>query len=117
MYTTTHFHSTTHEVLCIVSGSARLCFGGEHNPDRAEETLKVGDVVVIPAGVGHRLLEEIEKGFQMVGAYLVGNEQWDMCYGKGSKEEEEKVKRIGKLKWFERDPIYGDQGPVLDGKE
>ena len=25
MYDTTHFHSTTHEVLCISSGHARLC--------------------------------------------------------------------------------------------
>lgn len=116
MYTTTHFHSTTHEVLCITSGSARLCFGGEDNPGRVEEELEKGDVVVIPAGVGHRLLEEVEKGFEMVGAYPVGSEQWDMCYGKGSKGEEEKVNRIKGLKWFERDPIYGDQGPVLDGR-
>jgi hypothetical protein len=25
MYSTTHFHSTTHEVLCIAQGRARLC--------------------------------------------------------------------------------------------
>jgi len=25
MYSTTHFHSTTHEVLCIASGKAKLC--------------------------------------------------------------------------------------------
>lgn len=25
MYTTTHFHSTTHEVLCVSSGQAKLC--------------------------------------------------------------------------------------------
>src|SRR3954451_19576289 len=33
MYSTTHFHSTTHEVLCIASGRAKLCmlsFPGYH---------------------------------------------------------------------------------------
>src|SRR5437016_6784744 len=36
MYSTSHFHSTTHEFLCIATGRARLCFGGEENPDRVE---------------------------------------------------------------------------------
>src|ERR1700759_5527284 len=34
MYSQTHFHSTTHEVLGVVSGRAHLCFGGEENPER-----------------------------------------------------------------------------------
>ena len=34
-----------------------------------------------------------------------------MCCGK--KEEQEKVKSISGLGWFERDPLYGDDGPVL----
>lgn len=66
--------------------------------------------MVVPAGVAHRLLEGIEGGFTMVGSYPNG-ESWDMCYGKGG--EEEKVEAIGRLKWFERDPIYGDEGPAL----
>ena len=70
-----------------------------------------GDVIVVPAGVGHRLLEDVDGGFVMVGAYPVGRD-WDMCYGKEG--EEGKVEGIGRLGWFERDPIYGDEGPVLD---
>ncbi|OQU97644.1 hypothetical protein CLAIMM_03542 isoform 2 [Cladophialophora immunda] len=31
MFSETHFHSTTHEVLSIASGSAKCCFGGEKN--------------------------------------------------------------------------------------
>lgn len=65
MYSDTHFHSTTHEVLAIASGSARCCFGGESNPDRVEPTLQKGDVVIVPAGVGHRLLEDY-GGFQVM---------------------------------------------------
>ena len=109
MYSDTHFHSTTHEVLSIASGSAKCCFGGEENPGRVETILQRGDVVVIPAGVGHRLLEDY-GGFQMVGSYPVGKD-WDMCYGRPG--EEEKVRSIATLGWFQRDPIYGDAGPTL----
>ncbi|KAH9905451.1 RmlC-like cupin domain-containing protein [Xylariomycetidae sp. FL2044] len=122
MYRTTHFHSTTHEVLCISRGRARLCFGGEANPGKVETEVEKGDVMVVPAGVGHRLLEDLSEveeeeeegggsGFEMVGSYPKGC-SWDMCYGK--KGEEAKVAGIKKLGWFERDPIYGDRGPVLD---
>ncbi|KAK7973494.1 hypothetical protein PG988_007628 [Apiospora saccharicola] len=95
MYSTTHFHSTTHELLCIARGGARLCFGGEENPGRVE------------------LSEEDDDGdgFEMVGSYPKGC-SWDMCYGKTG--EEAKVEGIRRLGWFERDPVYGDQGPALD---
>lgn len=110
MYSTSHFHSTAHEVLGIASGRARLCFGHEDNPRAVEEILHKGDVVVLPAGVAHRLLEDLEGGFEMVGCYPKGY-GWDMCYGKGG--EEGKVAKIKDLPWFGRDPVYGDQGPVL----
>jgi uncharacterized protein YjlB len=109
MYSDTHFHSTSHEVLVIASGSAKCCFGGEENQDRYEPVLQRGDVVVVPAGVGHRLLEDY-GGFQMVGSYPKGF-NWDMCYGR--EKEKEKVEAISKLEWFKRDPIYGDDGPSL----
>lgn len=114
MYSTTHFHSTTHEVLCISRGKARLCFGGEDNPGKVEKQVEKGDVLIVPAGVGHRLLEDLteeDNGFEMVGSYPQGY-SWDMCYGK--KGEEAKVRSIAKLPWFDKDPIYGDQGPALD---
>lgn len=110
MYSTTHFHSTTHEVLCISKGKAKLCFGGEGNPGKVEKDVEQGDVLILPAGVGHRLLEDLTGGFEMVGSYPKGY-NWDMCYGK--KGEESKVQSIAELPWFERDPIYGDDGPIL----
>jgi uncharacterized protein YjlB len=112
MYDTTHFHSTTHEVLCVTAGRAKLCFGGEHNPGRVEPVVKRGDVIVVPAGVSHRLLQSIDPDpFMMVGSYPNG-ESWDMCYG--NQDEESKISNIKNLSWFNKDPIYGDQGPVLD---
>ncbi len=109
MYSETHFHSTTHEVLSIASGSAKCCFGGEQNEGRVEPVLEKGDVVIVPAGVGHRLLEDYGN-FSMVGSYPVG-ENWDMCYGRP--EEESKIAGIKGLGWFKRDPVYGDDGPCL----
>ncbi|KAJ9619198.1 hypothetical protein H2203_008527 [Taxawa tesnikishii (nom. ined.)] len=111
MYQQSHFHSTSHEVLGIASGEAKLCFGHEDNPKKVEEVLRKGDVVVVPAGVAHRLLEDLKGGFEMVGSYPTGC-NWDMCYGK--KGEEGKIKGIEKLGWFKKDPVYGDEGPALD---
>lgn len=110
MYSTTHFHSTTHEVLCISSGIAKLCFGGEENPQRVETIVEKGDVIVVPAGVGHCLLEDVNGGFTMVGSYPKGK-SWDMCYGKEG--EEDKIQSIGRLRWFDKDPVYGEEGPAL----
>ncbi|GLB06291.1 hypothetical protein AtubIFM57258_001588 [Aspergillus tubingensis] len=115
MYSQTHFHSTTHEVLGVVSGRARLCFGGEANPERFEPTVEKGDLIIVPAGVGHRLLEELgsDQGdpFQMVGAYPP-QKQWDMCYG-DSREEDKVSRNIHALSWFHSDPLCGQDGPVL----
>ncbi|KAI9163269.1 paxu protein [Paramyrothecium foliicola] len=110
MYDTSHFHSTTHEVLCVSSGRARLCFGGEDNDGRVEPVVERGDVMVVPAGVAHRLLEDLDGGFQMVGSYPPG-QSWDMCYG--APGEQGAAERIRSLGWFRRDPVYGDDGPVL----
>ncbi|KIW08728.1 uncharacterized protein PV09_00670 [Verruconis gallopava] len=111
MYSTSHFHSTTHEVLCVFQGSAELLFGGDDNPENVETTVKAGDVIIVPAGVAHRLITDREGNFEMVGSYPPGA-SWDMCYGKPG--EEPKVSRIKQIEWFKRDPIYGSEGPVLD---
>ncbi|PKX94070.1 cupin domain-containing protein [Aspergillus novofumigatus IBT 16806] len=97
----------------VVSGRARLCFGGEGNPNRFDTIVEKGDLIIVPAGVGHRLLDELdteEERFKMVGAYPK-QKQWDMCYGQSG--EEDKVKGIKDLGWFHKDPLFGDDGPVL----
>ncbi|KAK5109638.1 hypothetical protein LTR62_006875 [Meristemomyces frigidus] len=111
MYSTSHFHSTSHEVLGIANGTAELCFGHEDNPQCVRETVRKGDVIVVPAGVAHRLLRDIDGGFEMVGCYPPGY-NWDMCYGRFG--EEKKVEKIKEIPWFERDPVYGDEGPALE---
>ncbi|KAK3934993.1 hypothetical protein QBC46DRAFT_398492 [Diplogelasinospora grovesii] len=111
MYKATHFHSNTHEVLCIASGRAKLCLGGEENPGRIEPEVKKGDVLILPAGVAHRLLSEVD-GFEMVGSYPPDTKDWDMCFGDGDRESIDG--RIKRVRWFEGDPVYGESGPVLD---
>lgn len=66
-------------------------------------------MIIVPAGVGHRLLHDYNNDFEMVGSYPKGK-SWDMCYGKI--EEEENIKAISGLGWFDRDPLYGDTGPL-----
>ncbi|MCJ1328974.1 hypothetical protein MMC10_005651 [Thelotrema lepadinum] len=85
---------TTHEVLCIGNGKARLCFGGEDNPEKIECVVNKGDVIIVPAGVSHRLLDDLDGGFEMVGSYPKGK-QWDMCYGREG--EEDKIEGIRHL--------------------
>jgi uncharacterized protein YjlB len=110
MYSVSHFHSNTHEVLGISAGSARLCFGGEGNPDRVEPVVKQDDVIVVPAGVVYQMMED-RGNFCMVGSYPDGK-SWDMCYG--TELEAEKVEQIKNLGWFARDPICGNEGPAFD---
>ena len=110
MYKQHHYHSTTHEVLVVVNGSARLFLGGEGNPKGVRQEVTKGDVMVLPAGTGHAMEQDL-GGFQMVGSYPVGADNWDHCTGN---EGEEVGERIKALKWFEQDPIYGQAGPVMD---
>jgi uncharacterized protein YjlB len=113
MYKQHHYHSTTHEVLVVANGSARLFFGGEGNPKGIRQVVAKGDVMILPAGTGHAMEEDL-GGFSMVGSYPTGADNWDHCTGNEGKEAED---RIRALKWFKQDPIYGQEGPVLDIEE
>ncbi|KAI0629066.1 RmlC-like cupin domain-containing protein [Trametes polyzona] len=110
MYPDDHFHTTAHELVVIHRGRARLNFGGEGCAGAVVTEAKAGDAVLIPAGVSHRLVEDLEGNFEMVGSYPVGSEHWDMCYGKPG--EEEHVANIKHLDWVANDPLYGDGGPA-----
>jgi uncharacterized protein YjlB len=102
-----HYHSTAHEVLGIIQGSARIQFGG---PGGIALLLEKGDVVVIPAGVAHKALDTYDQ-FKCVGAYPVG-QKYDLKYGK-SEEREKSIENIKGLPLPDTDPVYGIDGPLI----
>src|ERR1700761_9498851 len=74
IYDYTHFHSNAHEALGIAEGRVTLRLGGEQG---TVFRLKAGDMLVLPAGVGHRRLGE-DEGLKVIGAYPRGQSRYDM---------------------------------------
>ena len=99
-----HYHSNTHECMGIAAGTAKVIVGG---PGGRKITLKRGDVLILPAGTGHKCLG-FSKDFLCVGAYPRGKE-YDTNLGT---EEEYKIagKRISKLSIPSKDPVFGKEG-------
>ena len=106
IYSFHHYHSTAHEVLAIARGEARVQFGGEKGP---VFELKPGDVVVIPAGVGHKNLGA-SADLLVVGAYPQG-QSWDLCRGTPD-ERPWAVANVASVPLPESDPVYGKRGPL-----
>lgn len=69
IYYFTHYHPNCHEALAIISGSGDVLLGGALNGERF--SIKSGDVVLIPAGVGHQLISQSDS-FRVVGCYPKG---------------------------------------------
>ena len=105
IYPFPHYHSTAHEVLGICRGEAKVRLGGQVGVVR---TVGAGDVVVIPAGVGHQNLGATD--LLVVGAYPAG-QRWDLCYGKPD-ERPRVLRNIERVPLPENDPVYGAEGPL-----
>lgn len=102
-----HFHSTTHEVLGCSRGRARVRLGGERGESLV---IEAGDVVVIPAGVGHKH-EASTPDFQVVGAYPDGRD-WDICRGEAG-ERQQALANLACVPMPGADPVHGPEGPLL----
>ena len=101
-----HFHSTAHEALGVYRGTATARFGGEGGVDM---TVSAGDVVIIPAGVGHKAIEA-SADFGIVGAYPAGTGP-DLCRG-ALGERPASLAAIARVAVPARDPLYGTGGPL-----
>jgi uncharacterized protein YjlB len=99
-----HFHSTSHEVLGVVSGEATLELGG---PQGSPFDLSTGDVLVLPAGTGHCRVSA-RAGFTVVGAYPEGQEDYDLLRGEHAAEVAAARNRISALGAPPSDPVGGD---------
>lgn len=101
-----HFHSTAHEVLGIVAGSATVMLGG---PQGREHRVRRGQVLVLPAGTGHRNLGNDEH-LLVVGAYPDGMD-WDLR--RGDPAEHERVRaNIAQVPLPRADPVSGTKEPL-----
>ena len=80
--------------------------GGAHGE---EFTVRPGDVIVIPAGVGHKCLEATDD-FMVVGAYPRG-ENPDLVKSSGKEADRQ---RIAGVPLPEEDPLHGADGPLFD---
>jgi uncharacterized protein YjlB len=106
VYSFPHYHSTSHEVLGVYSGTANLRLGGK---DGQNVEVQAGDVIVIPAGVAHQNISA-SNDFGVVGAYP-GGRQWDLLRGLPG-ERPKADHNIAALPLPEKDPIYGVEGPL-----
>jgi len=107
IYAEHHYHSTAHEVLVALTGSARVQFGG---PNGNILTFEKGDVIIIPAGVAHKRVDD-DDGFSCLGAYPEG-QSYDMNYGKPG-DRPAADDNIRRVPLPENDPLYGIDGPLL----
>ena len=106
VYAFHHYHSTSHEVLGIYAGSALLHLGGEAGQ---QVTVQAGDILVLPAGVGHKNLGGSHLG--VVGAYPDGR-AWDVNRGLPG-ERPQTDKNIAALPLPTTDPLLGKAGGLL----
>jgi uncharacterized protein YjlB len=95
-----HFHSTSHEVLGVVAGRATIELGG---PQGEAFEVAAGDVLVLPAGTGHRR-READGAFTVVGGYPRGQEDYDLL----READDAARERIAALEAPDSDPVGGD---------
>jgi uncharacterized protein YjlB len=103
-----HFHSTSHEVLGIVSGSASVVLGG---PRGRRFDVVPGDVLVLPAGTGH-CNAGASADLRVVGAYPGG--MWcDLRRGDPG-ERDEVLANIAAVPLPDTDPVGARDGALTE---
>ena len=103
-----HFHPDAHEALLVVAGRATLLLGG---PEGTEVEAGAGDLIVLPAGHGHRLLRGAD-GFRVVGGYPPGQESPEILRA-GDMDMDEARRAVAAVPLPESDPVAGPDGPLM----
>jgi uncharacterized protein YjlB len=92
-------------VLGVAQGSATVEFGGIKG---RKLRLAAGDVAILPAGTGHRLIHA-SRNFLVVGAYPQQG-SYDECTD--TRDRVEAAKRVAKTAKPRADPVFGMAGPL-----
>jgi uncharacterized protein YjlB len=103
-----HFHSTSHEALAVVAGTATIELGG---PQGQAFEVAAGDVLVLPAGTGHCRLDS-SADLLVAGAYPRGQD-WDLRRGDPA-EHDEVLANIAAVALPDTDPVLGADGPLVE---
>ena len=88
----------------MVAGRATVELGG---PQGEAFEVAAGDVLVLPAGTGHRRATA-RDGFTVVGAYPAGQEDYDLLRGDDPAEVAAARERIAALPAPQGDPVGGE---------
>ena len=103
-----HFHTTAHEALGVYSGEVTVRFGGDGG---VEITARPGDIVVLPAGTGHKKLSSLGS-LGIVGAYPAGQHaDMNTPLLANARRAADAVARVALP---DCDPVYGPGGPLLE---
>lgn len=103
-----HYHAQSHEVLGCVAASAHIGFGGDHG---VSTDFNAGDVVLIPAGVGHKRLSQ-QPGFLVIGGYPPGQD--GAITDAGKVDMEVAIALAGAVPAPQTDPVLGVSGGLHD---
>lgn len=103
-----HYHSNAHEVLGVYSGEVTVLFGGEGG---VSLTAVPGDVIVLPAGTGHKKLSS-RGALGIVGAYPREAHPDTCIAARGPAAPHCDV--IARVPLPECDPVFGAAGPLFD---
>ncbi|MBE7219536.1 MAG: cupin [Caulobacteraceae bacterium] len=99
-----HYHAEAHEVLGIARGGTAVLLGG---PDGPLVQVSAGDVLVLPAGTGHRNMTP-EADLLTVGAYPPGA----VCDVRRDALPAEAMARMRHVPFPDSDPVLGHGGAL-----
>jgi uncharacterized protein YjlB len=102
-----HFHTTAHEALGVYSGEVTVQFGGDGG---VVVTAQPGDVIVLPAGTGHKKLSS-RGALGIVGAYPAGQHA-DTCTPLLS-DARRSAAAVARVPLPDCDPVCGAGGPLF----
>jgi uncharacterized protein YjlB len=103
-----HYHSNAHEALGVYAGEVTVQFGGDGG---VEVTAGPGDVIVLPAGTGHKKISS-RGALGVVGAYPEGANP-DTCmppFARAAKG----AQSVLQVELPPGDPVHGPGGPLFE---